>query len=374
MAWTYRRRVKILPGFYLNLSRNGISSTIGIRGLNVNFGKSGTYLNQSIPGTGLRNRQRIDSPTPRTSTPVSPPPDEQEQARDDFHSGPAEGMTSATLSSIREAMLTAREEKENLRNELGLAERECRKRKVIRILSRVFVWGSFSKEPDTQLQISKENLAEVKKEFSDYKFQLDFHLDKETTERFHKLEKAFEEFRGMEYIWNVDSQRSVNRVAERSSASASITRSAVEADQVSFEYVDLPDPPMRLYTSTGASLVFLPGFLIFDDTEKSSFALIDYHDLQRTAIELRFVESSDVPRDSIKVGTTWAKVNKDGSRDERFAENPEYPIMKYLEVDLVDDKGLQEKFIFSNYKAAFEFFKLLHDYIGNLSRLEEDIV
>ena len=59
MAWSYRKRIKIIPGIHLNFSRSGISTSIGVRGANVTIGKSGTYINQSIPGLGIYKRQKI---------------------------------------------------------------------------------------------------------------------------------------------------------------------------------------------------------------------------------------------------------------------------------------------------------------------------
>ncbi|TJY34074.1 DUF4236 domain-containing protein [Pontimicrobium aquaticum] len=57
----YRNRIKVAPGLNINLSKSGISTTIGPRGANVNIGKSGAYLNTGIPGTGLYNRTKISS-------------------------------------------------------------------------------------------------------------------------------------------------------------------------------------------------------------------------------------------------------------------------------------------------------------------------
>jgi hypothetical protein len=59
MAWNYRKRVKIAPGVHLNFSKNGVSTSIGPKGAKVTFGKNGTYMNTSIPGTGLYSRQKI---------------------------------------------------------------------------------------------------------------------------------------------------------------------------------------------------------------------------------------------------------------------------------------------------------------------------
>lgn len=45
MGWSYRKRIKVLPGIHLNVSKRGISTTIGKRGASVNFSSSGTRIN-----------------------------------------------------------------------------------------------------------------------------------------------------------------------------------------------------------------------------------------------------------------------------------------------------------------------------------------
>ena len=59
MAWNFRRRKKIAPGVYINMSKKGISTTVGPKGASMTFGPNGTYLNTSIPGTGMYNRRKI---------------------------------------------------------------------------------------------------------------------------------------------------------------------------------------------------------------------------------------------------------------------------------------------------------------------------
>ena len=48
-----------MPGVTLNFSKKGVSTTIGPKGARMSFGQSGTYLNTSIPGTGIYKRQKI---------------------------------------------------------------------------------------------------------------------------------------------------------------------------------------------------------------------------------------------------------------------------------------------------------------------------
>lgn len=45
MGFSYRKRVKLMPGVHLNISRNGVNTTIGKRGASVNFSSRGTRIN-----------------------------------------------------------------------------------------------------------------------------------------------------------------------------------------------------------------------------------------------------------------------------------------------------------------------------------------
>ena len=59
MGWRFRKRIKILPGVYINLSKSGISTNVGIKGASVTFGPKGTYVNTGLPGTGLYRRDKV---------------------------------------------------------------------------------------------------------------------------------------------------------------------------------------------------------------------------------------------------------------------------------------------------------------------------
>lgn len=61
MGWRYRKYIKIAPGVKLNISKSGVSTTLGGKGASINVGKDGAYLNTSIPGTGRYNRQKIST-------------------------------------------------------------------------------------------------------------------------------------------------------------------------------------------------------------------------------------------------------------------------------------------------------------------------
>jgi Protein of unknown function (DUF4236) len=59
MALRFRKSFKLAPGVRMNLSGGGLGWTVGPRGASIGIGKSGTYLNAGIPGTGLYARERL---------------------------------------------------------------------------------------------------------------------------------------------------------------------------------------------------------------------------------------------------------------------------------------------------------------------------
>ena len=69
MPLRFRRSVKLAPGVRLNFSGSGLSWTLGPRGASIGVGRNGTYLNSSIPGTGLSSRTRLSGGAPAERAP-----------------------------------------------------------------------------------------------------------------------------------------------------------------------------------------------------------------------------------------------------------------------------------------------------------------
>ncbi len=67
MGTRFQRRIKIFPGITLNLSKSGISTSLGARGARMTFGNGKTRTTVGLPGTGLShttiNNKTDPSPT-----------------------------------------------------------------------------------------------------------------------------------------------------------------------------------------------------------------------------------------------------------------------------------------------------------------------
>jgi hypothetical protein len=53
MGFRFHRTLRLLPGLRLNLSKSGVSASIGTRGAWLTFGRNGTRTTVGIPGTGI---------------------------------------------------------------------------------------------------------------------------------------------------------------------------------------------------------------------------------------------------------------------------------------------------------------------------------
>ena len=74
MGFRFSKRITLLPGVRMNISKSGASLSVGPRGASVTMGNRGVYGNVGIPGSGLSYRERLDKPKrPERSPAVNRP-------------------------------------------------------------------------------------------------------------------------------------------------------------------------------------------------------------------------------------------------------------------------------------------------------------
>ncbi|WP_288788963.1 hypothetical protein [uncultured Elizabethkingia sp.] len=120
----------------------------------------------------------------------------------------------------------------------------------------------------------------------------------------------------------------------------------------------------------GADLYFYPGFIVMY-SNKNSFAIIGINEIDFYQSYVRFTETSAIPSDSKIIDRTWAKVNKNGSRDKRFKGNYQIPVVCYGEIHLSTNTGLNEEYEFSNYEATEAFGNAFREYQRIIKSLHE---
>ena len=67
MAIRFRKTIKLLPGLRINLSRTGISTSLGPKGATVNLRGGKRTLTTGLAGAGLSQRHDITPGARRTS-------------------------------------------------------------------------------------------------------------------------------------------------------------------------------------------------------------------------------------------------------------------------------------------------------------------
>jgi hypothetical protein len=77
MGFRFQKRIKILPGLRLNVSKTGVSWTVGSRGVSVTSRDGKLTGNVGIPGAGLSYR----SPLSQIETEENYQPTQQMQTR-----------------------------------------------------------------------------------------------------------------------------------------------------------------------------------------------------------------------------------------------------------------------------------------------------
>jgi hypothetical protein len=81
LGFKFRKRIKLAPGLWVNLSKGFPSFSIGKRGLTTNIGKRGVRTTVGMPGSGLSYTTKTAKWPESNSSPHVPPADNP------FHSG-----------------------------------------------------------------------------------------------------------------------------------------------------------------------------------------------------------------------------------------------------------------------------------------------
>lgn len=62
MGFRFRRSFRVFPGLKINVSKSGVSESIGRRGAWFTIGPRGTRTTVGLPGTGLNYTEQRKSP------------------------------------------------------------------------------------------------------------------------------------------------------------------------------------------------------------------------------------------------------------------------------------------------------------------------
>lgn len=181
---------------------------------------------------------------------------------------------------------------------------------------------------------------------------------------------AFEELMKSEKIWDLTYAESVDRAKVRTVAQTAIKRTLIDSgDEREIEFIKSDLQPLYLANSNGPDLFFFPTFLLLYKGSQE-FGIFDLKEIKAAMKLTGYVEEEKVPGDTEVIQHTWKKANKDGSPDRRFKGNYQIPVVKYGDLTLTSDTGLEESFMFSNFDAFTEFAKTFEHHDTLLEKLK----
>ncbi|MGH2622854.1 MAG: DUF4236 domain-containing protein [Sphingobacterium sp.] len=374
MAWKFRRRVKIIPGVHLNFSKTGISTSIGIKGMGMTFGSSGTYLNTSIPGLGIYNREKLSNKPERSPLrPVLKPYDtHQFDTSGSIFSSDIHNITTQDMQGIKEAIILARQQRTTLREDLLAIQRVLQASKMKKTLSYLFLYGLVKKSIPQRLSndiITHQEAIEQTQEQLEASFvKLEVDFDPYIKQKYDTFVAAFTALCGSSKIWDVTSSRYEDTVVSRSPAGTVITRRKVDFGLKSLSEFNSGVQGLYFQNANGADLYIYPSFIIMY-ASTGDFAIIGLEEITLECQQVRFTETEQIPSDAEIIDHTWAKVNKNGTPDRRFTGNYQIPVALYGEIILRTNTGLNEIFMLSNYKAVHVFGEAFKEYRKSLMGL-----
>jgi hypothetical protein len=390
MGWRFRHSFKVIPGVRLNLSKSGLSCSVGDAPFTFNIGQRGVYGTASIPGTGISFRQRLagGSGTPHEADSTLPPhlvtpgsfPTPSPVPRitpgaastapvQEVRSASTELLTSESLKELKRVIQTAHEEQEDIIGQLATARNE-KQEANLRYISwdNGFLFKRIFKKKFAQRKVDSETadakVAELEEQLRLTTVATQVEIAKEQAEPYFKMRDEFSTLSECGAIWDVKSYQVTNKFKERTTAEKRIGRERVTFALGSCDLIQWEQKVPHLQNVNGGDLFLYPGFIVYR-AAREVFSVIDFHDVNGKCDLVKFQETESVPSDAKVIGQTWAKANKDGSADKRFANNYQIPIVAYASLALKSDKGLWEEFHFSNPERLVRFLNAFNAFVSS---------
>jgi len=364
MAWSYRKRIKIVPGVHLNFSKRGISTSIGVKGTSLNFSPSGTRVNSNF--LGFSNSYRLSGSSSRISSQSYPELQPfYTELSDNIFSADVHEITSQNMAGIKESILVAQQQKAELKRDLKKIKKALSFTKTKKLASYIFIYGLVNKgvilKLNEDINAQKEALKETWIIIDNSAVNIEIQFDDHSKRKYEQLQNSFKNLSTSHKIWDITGAHFQDRVAARSSASTLVNRRDARISFKSLPIITSNYEAIYFQNVNGADLYFYPTFILMYKNDQD-FAIIGLDELNVSFSSVSFTETSTVPGDSKVIRKTWAKVNKNGSPDKRFKGNYQIPVVQYGRLSFSSSNGVNEEYQISNFEFAQDFAYALQEY------------
>lgn len=324
-----RKSLKAGP-FRFNLSKSGVGVSAGVPGFRVGTGPRGNYVNVGAHGvyyrTSLGHSSR-PAPSRRTARRASHWPAEAAVTQQ-------VAMRDTTGATAFELVPTSADDLVSQLNDAAVAKAWWPVLLLIPVLGwTIAIWLRLKQHARKSVVVFYE-------------------VEDSSGQWFEQLLETWGLLGNAAGLWRMTSQGSIrNPYQQKVNAGAGVlinrARAVVSVQGPPELVTNIAVPSVRVGQD---SLHFLPDRVLVRTGRR--FSEVSYSQLSVHCVQTRYIESERVPRDAVRVGTTWQYANVGGGPDRRFKNNRQLPILGYMELRLSTPSGLQWTLQCSNQRAS----------------------
>ena len=346
--------------FRINLSKSGVSYSIGVKGARVRFSNKGTYV--SFRSNGISYQQKI-SERPRSSYQERLDTYRPSSEQHTITSGDVEQITDVDSQNFIDE-LKEKAKKISYHSYFGIYPMIC---SIILLLcsfgSGNTVLGFFSFALIIFFRILLPHLK--KEDERRLLVEIYYDMDERIQEVYRQFNSNFSCLLNSSKTWQYLHAQNTNDYKYTGGASVTVTRKPLT-------HISASKSPSKVFRTNvdipylgliNTELYFFPERLIIKRGQE--FGAIMYKNIDCYSAVTRFIESEALPQDAHVVGHTWRYLNKNGTPDRRFNNNCQLPVCQYSEYSFRSASGLNEKISTSKVGALDDFVRLIKG-IGQL--------
>jgi hypothetical protein len=278
-------------------------------------------------------------------------------------------VTSKNFEDLRSQVTDIYTQRQELQKALSSAKTKLFFLTTAHFGSYVVIAGFFYKGIAEARKKQQEVVKNLETQLSETFVKLTFADKSQLEKSWLNVSDAFQELMKSEKVWDMTYAEDVNRAVARTVASTATKRTQITPSNRDIEFIKSDLPPLYIPNANGADLFFFPTFLILFKSNQE-FGIFDIRDINASFKLTGYIEEESVPKDTEIIQHTWKKANKDGSGDKRFKGNYQIPIVKYGDMTLKTESGLEESYMFSNFDAFTEFGKHYEHHFNLLKTLK----
>lgn len=334
MGLRYRKSINLGGGFRVNLSKNGIGYSWGVKGYRVTKTADGkTRQTVSIPGTGISYVEEHGSgrnTSKRAESPVDPLASYSD----------IETVESADISNFQSPLY----------DELFKQIKHTRKIAYLILFLSIFV-APFS----PVLIFACIGLAIYY--LSSHRYMIEYEFDDTEREKWDALSTAWRGIASSQSLQEITMTAKSRNVRENAGIENAYDTIKMRGDgTLPFSLKTNIEP--IVFAMKDKQIAIMPDrLLVFT---KKDIGVLDYADIKFDLSAVGFLESGPVPGDAELVKMVWGYANKDGSPDKRYTNNKQFPVMKYGQIIMTSKSGLDVRFMCSNEAAMEQLYHIIN--------------